>query len=59
MDKCNVLIIGGGVVGFTVARELLRRGLDGIVIIEKEKAPGKHASGRNSGVLHAGIYYSQ
>ncbi|MEW6573564.1 MAG: L-2-hydroxyglutarate oxidase, partial [Bacillota bacterium] len=42
-----------------VARELLRRGLDGIVIIEKEKAPGKHASGRNSGVLHAGIYYSQ
>lgn len=57
-DKCDILIIGGGIVGFTVARELLQRGLDGIVIIEKEKAPGKHASGRNSGVLHAGIYYS-
>ncbi|MEW6447152.1 MAG: L-2-hydroxyglutarate oxidase [Bacillota bacterium] len=57
-DKCDVLIIGAGIVGYTVARELLRRGVDDIVIVEKEEAPGKHASGRNSGVLHAGIYYS-
>lgn len=44
--------------GLTLARELLARGLEDVVVVEKEPELGRHASGRNSGVLHAGIYYS-
>jgi L-2-hydroxyglutarate oxidase LhgO len=54
----DVLIVGAGIIGLTLARELLARGYGSIVILEKEAAPGAHASGRNSGVLHAGIYYA-
>lgn len=53
----EVLIIGAGIIGLTLARELVERGCDNIVLIEKEDHIGAHASGRNSGVLHAGIYY--
>jgi L-2-hydroxyglutarate oxidase LhgO len=53
------LIIGGGVIGLSVARELKRRERGAkVVVVEKERACGMHASGRNSGVLHAGFYYS-
>ncbi len=56
---CDILVIGGGVIGLTVALELKRRRpADRIVLIEKESGVGEHASGRNSGVLHAGFYYS-
>lgn len=55
---CQFLIIGAGITGLTIARELLSRGVDDIVILDKEQATGAHASGRNSGVLHAGIYYT-
>lgn len=41
-----------------MARELLARGHKDILIIDKEDEVAKHASGRNSGVLHAGIYYA-
>lgn len=58
MMECKFLIVGAGIIGLTVARELLLRGHKDIVVIEKEPGPGFHASGRNSGVLHAGIYYS-
>ncbi|MFO7894666.1 MAG: FAD-dependent oxidoreductase [Longimicrobiales bacterium] len=52
------LIIGAGVVGLTTALEARRRHpASRVVVIEKEDAVGRHASGRNSGVLHAGIYY--
>jgi L-2-hydroxyglutarate oxidase LhgO len=54
----DILIVGGGIIGLTIARELIQRGYEHIVIIDKEKDLGKHASGRNSGVLHAGIYYT-
>ena len=54
----DILIAGAGIIGLTVARELVRRGCDDILIIEKEEEVAKHASGRNSGVLHAGIYYT-
>jgi (S)-2-hydroxyglutarate dehydrogenase len=54
----EILIVGGGIVGLTVARELVRRGRRDVVVIEKEAELGLHASGRNSGVLHAGIYYA-
>jgi L-2-hydroxyglutarate oxidase LhgO len=56
--SCHTLIVGGGITGLTIARELLKKGVDDIVIIDKESSLGAHASGRNSGVLHAGIYYS-
>jgi L-2-hydroxyglutarate oxidase LhgO len=55
----DFLVIGGGIVGISIARELKSRFSDATVtLIEKEKASGLHASGRNSGVLHAGFYYS-
>jgi L-2-hydroxyglutarate oxidase LhgO len=56
--QADVLIVGGGIVGLTLARELLARGRENILILEKEPELGRHASGRNSGVLHAGIYYA-
>ena len=54
----DVLIVGAGIMGLTIARELVRNNWENIVVIEKEAETGKHASGRNSGVLHAGIYYA-
>ena len=57
-DRAEILIVGAGIIGLTIARELVRTGHGDIVIIEKESELGRHASGRNSGVLHAGIYYA-
>jgi L-2-hydroxyglutarate oxidase LhgO len=57
-ERADVLIVGGGIIGLTLARELAGLGYERIVILEKEPAPGHHASGRNSGVLHAGVYYA-
>ena len=52
-------MIGGGVIGLNIARGLRRRFVGASVrLIEKEVDCGLHASGRNSGVLHAGFYYS-
>jgi len=58
VKKYSIVICGAGIVGLTLARELLRRGAADILVLEKESQLGKHASGRNSGVLHAGIYYA-
>jgi (S)-2-hydroxyglutarate dehydrogenase len=59
IETCDFLIIGGGVIGLGVARELRRREPSArVVLIEKEKLCGAHSSGRNSGVLHAGFYYT-
>jgi L-2-hydroxyglutarate oxidase len=54
----DILIVGSGIVGLTIARELVAHGASNVVLLEKEDELGKHASGRNSGVLHAGIYYA-
>lgn len=54
----GILIVGSGIMGLTTARELIHRGCNDILVIDKEPEPGRHASGRNSGVLHAGIYYA-
>jgi len=55
----DFLVIGGGILGVSIARELTRRHPDqSVQLIEKESTLGEHASGRNSGVLHAGFYYS-
>jgi glycerol-3-phosphate dehydrogenase len=53
MDR-DVVVIGAGIVGVSVARELIRRGLS-VLVIEKEPDVGRGASGRNSGVLHPGF----
>jgi len=54
----DFVIVGGGIVGLTLARELARRHKGRIAVLEKESDVGMHASGRNSGVVHAGIYYA-
>lgn len=57
--RYDFLVIGGGVIGLSVARELKRRYRDcAVALIEKESTCAVHASGRNSGVLHAGFYYT-
>ena len=58
-DTVDFLIIGGGVVGLTIALELRARHPNAtLAVLEKEDRCGEHASGRNSGVLHAGFYYT-
>ncbi len=57
--NADFLIIGGGVIGMHLALEAKRRYPgSGVTLIEKERQIGLHASGRNSGVLHAGFYYT-
>ncbi len=51
----SYLIIGGGIIGSAIARELCRRDCGAVTVIEKEAALGRHASSRNSSVLHSGI----
>lgn len=55
---CDVAVVGGGIVGFAVARELLKRhpGLD-LCLVEAEERVAGHQSSHNSGVIHAGVYY--
>tara|TARA_Y100000589_G_C27198691_1_gene648281 strand:+ start:1948 stop:3174 length:1227 start_codon:yes stop_codon:yes gene_type:complete len=56
--ECEIVIVGAGMVGQSLAYQLLERGISNkIIIIEKENLIGLHSSGRNSGVLHAGLYY--
>lgn len=50
-------IIGGGIVGLAIARALALRG-DDVTVLEKEDRVAAHQTGRNSGVVHAGIYYT-
>lgn len=58
MTRPDFVVIGAGVVGITIALELKARDPSrSVVVLEKEATAGLHASGRNSGVLHSGIYY--
>ena len=50
-------IVGAGIVGLAVARQLAGAGVP-VVVFEKEAAVGMHQTGHNSGVVHAGIYYA-
>ncbi|MGD8360368.1 MAG: FAD-dependent oxidoreductase [Gemmatimonadota bacterium] len=55
----DFLIVGAGIVGLAVALEAQARFPGStVVVLEKEGAPALHSSGRNSGVLHAGFYYT-
>ncbi len=56
MDSTDCLVIGAGVVGLAVARELARMGRE-VIVVEAEDAIGTGTSSRNSEVIHAGIYY--
>lgn len=54
----RVVVIGGGLVGLAVTREILARlPSAGVTLLEKEAGVGRHQSTHNSGVLHAGLYY--
>jgi (S)-2-hydroxyglutarate dehydrogenase len=57
--ECDLAVVGGGIVGLAVARELSRRrpGLD-VVVLERAAAVATGQTGANSGVIHAGIYYA-
>jgi L-2-hydroxyglutarate oxidase len=58
MEKFDCVIIGGGIVGLSVAWTILEeRPQSRIAVLEKEQGWARHQTGRNSGVLHSGIYY--
>ena len=55
---CDIVVVGAGIIGLAVARELSERrpGLS-LTLLEREPEVGAHQTGHNSGVVHAGIYY--
>ena len=53
----SIIIIGGGIIGLAIARQLGLKGYKDITILEKESSIVEHQSSRNSGVMHAGLYY--
>ncbi|MEZ0579174.1 L-2-hydroxyglutarate oxidase [Nocardioides sp. MH1] len=58
MSASTIAVVGGGIVGLAVAREITRRFPDvGVTVLEKEDRVAAHQTGHNSGVVHAGIYY--
>ncbi|MFE5487476.1 L-2-hydroxyglutarate oxidase [Streptomyces sp. NPDC056527] len=55
---CDVLVVGGGIVGLSTAYALTRAAPGTrVTVLEKEHGPARHQTGRNSGVIHSGIYY--
>lgn len=58
MTSNRVAVVGGGIVGVAIAREILNRHPDAeVTVFEKEDKLAAHQTGRNSGVVHAGLYY--
>jgi L-2-hydroxyglutarate oxidase LhgO len=55
-DRIDAVVVGAGVVGLAVARELCLRGIETLVL-ERHARIGEETSSRNSGVIHSGIYY--
>ena len=57
--RCEIAVVGAGIVGLAVARELARRRPQASVcVLERERRLAAHQTGHNSGVIHAGIYYA-
>ncbi|MFD8816651.1 L-2-hydroxyglutarate oxidase [Streptomyces sp. NPDC059627] len=55
---CDVLVVGGGIVGLSTAYAITRASPGTrVTVLEKEAGPARHQTGRNSGVIHSGIYY--
>lgn len=58
MDRTDVAVVGGGIIGLATAHALLRSAPDlKVVVLEKEDRAAVHQSGHNSGVIHSGVYY--
>ena len=59
MRICDFLIVGAGIVGAALAAEIARRRPGSrVLVVEKEARPAFHQTGRNSGVVHSGVYYT-
>jgi len=58
VERVECIVVGAGVVGLAVARALASRGRE-VVLLESETHIGSGVSSRNSGVIHAGIYYEK
>jgi 2-hydroxyglutarate dehydrogenase len=59
VTRCDTAVVGGGILGLAVARELTRREPDQeVVVLEREPCLAPHQTSHNSGVVHAGIYYA-
>ncbi len=57
-QRCDLAVVGGGILGLAVARELCRRHPgSSVAVLEREPELGTHQTGHNSGVIHAGVYY--
>ncbi|HEX5224094.1 MAG TPA: L-2-hydroxyglutarate oxidase [Solirubrobacteraceae bacterium] len=57
-ERCELAVVGGGIVGLAAARELAaRHPARSLCVLERESALGVHQTGHNSGVIHAGVYY--
>ena len=55
----DFIILGGGILGFSTAMQLIERYPDKkMLLLEKESGPARHQTGHNSGVIHAGVYYT-
>src|SRR6266851_9994304 len=58
-DRYAVAVVGAGIVGLAVAREIVaRRPVAQVIVIDKASAVAQHQTGHNSGVIHAGVYYA-
>src|SRR5437773_7574082 len=59
MATYDVAVVGAGIVGLAVARNILqRRPAAKVAVIDKETVIGRHQTGHNSGVIHSGVYYA-
>lgn len=57
-ERCDIAVVGGGIVGLAVARELIARNpRASVCVLERESEIATHQTGHNSGVIHAGVYY--
>lgn len=58
VTDADVVVVGAGIVGAATARELVRRRPGtSVIVLDKEDGPARHQTGRNSGVVHSGLYY--
>ena len=56
-SRYDIAIIGGGIVGMATAMALTSRSRPSLIVLEAEDCLAAHQSGRNSGVIHSGLYY--